>query len=288
MLIRLLWWLLIVFPGVALAQVIEIGESFVATAVAVTPGCTVSDGGADVTNATALCDAQGYTAAGTAQASLNSSETGGDVFAFAEAAATSTGSISNLTATGSGDGAAVVTWLMQSSTHYSRSIAISDGASASFSSDISGPLGPSGIVPGDFYTLRANASALAQAQDINGVESVTDGPRDASMRIVFAVVGSITLIRGTVLADGEGIPGLLIEAMGNESNGSEGNGNQAIVASTLTGDDGSYLLPNLAGTVTLRISDPQGMFLTQVSDPLTPPTSFNTNLLPGIFADSFE
>ncbi len=80
------------------------------------------------------------------------------------------------------------------------------------------------------------------------------------------------------MADGDGIAGLLIEALDAE----------LVVAHTFTGDDGSYLLTDLGGSVTLRISDPEGRFLTQVSDSVTPPATFNANLLPGIFVDGFE
>ena len=276
--IRLLWILLIFFPNVVPAQVFDLGGSLRATATATTPGCTQSDGGGGATQAVASCAAQGYTAAGSARASLISSTSGGSVSAFGEGAATATGSISNFTASGLGDGGAVVSWSMISNTHYSLSTSASGGGTASFSDGLSGPLPPSGTLPTDIYTLRADAFAFAQAQDINGAESVTAGPLEASARVTFAVVGSSTLILGTVLAGGVGKPGLLVEALDGGT----------VVASTLTGDDGSYLLPDLPGIVTLRISDPEGGFITQVSAPLTPPATFDADLEPIIFADGFE
>lgn len=101
---------------------------------------------------------------------------------------------------------------MASDTLYSLSTTISGGASASFSDGSSPPLPPSGTLRPDIYELCASASALAQAQDVNGVEIVTAGPREASAWITFAPVGSPTLIRGTVLAGGAGMAGLLVEA----------------------------------------------------------------------------
>ncbi len=276
---RAAWWIpLIFFQGIASAQVTELGESRLASATATTPGCSESDGGADATAAAASCDAQGYTAAASAQASFTTSTSGGTVSASAQGVATSTGSPANQTATGSGSGQAVVSWSMASDTHYSLSITVSGGGMASFSDGISGPLPSSGILAADDYELRAGADALAQAQDINGVETVMAGPADASARVHFAVVGSGTLILGIVLADGVGTPGLLVEALDGGS----------VVASTLTGDDGSYLLPDLLGVVTLRISDPAGGFATQISGPLAPPATFNADLVPILFADGFE
>ena len=276
---RMLLILMILLPSGVPAQVLELGGSLLATATAETPGCSDSEGGANATEAVASCAAQGYTAAGSAGASLTSSTSGGSASAFAEAAASSTGSSSNFTASGLGNGAAVVSWSMGSDTHYSVSISAAGGASASFSDGTSGPLPPSGVLPADIYQLRADAFASAQAQDINGAESVTDGPKEAFARVTFAVVGSSTLIRGTVLAGVVGRPGLLVEALIGET----------VVASALTGDDGSFLLPDLPGTVTLRISDPGDSFLTEVSNPLTPPATFITDLESApIFADGFE
>jgi hypothetical protein len=52
------------------------------------------------------------------------------------------------------------------------------------------------------------------------------------------------------------------------------------VSSTLTGDDGSYLLPAIVGPVTLRISDPEGGFVTQESSLLLPPATIDFDLVP--------
>ncbi len=276
---RAIAWVVMLFCcGVSSGQVVELSGSRVATANATTPGCSESDGGADATAAAAACDAQGYTAAASAQASFGSSSSGGTVSAFAQGVATSTGSSSNFTATGAGSGQAVVSWSMLSDTHYSLSVTQADGGTASFSDGMSGPLPSSGILPADIYQLRAGADALAQARDINGPETVTAGPAQASARVRFAVVGSTTLILGTVLAGGTGAPGLLVEALVGGS----------VVDSTLTGDDGSYLLPDLPGTVTLRISDPAGGFAPLISAPLSPPATFNADLEPVLFADGFE
>ncbi len=266
-------------PALTAAQVTELGDSLLASASATMPGCTDTDGGADATEAAAACSTMvGYAAAGSARASFTSSTSGGTVDAFAQASAASIGPPATQTATGAGDGQAVVSWTMGSDTLYSLSTTISGGASASFSDGMSGPLPPSGTLPPDIYELRASASALAQAQDLNGAESVTAGPREASARVTFAPVGSPTLIRGTVLAGGVGTPGLLVEALDGGT----------VVASTLTGDDGSYLLDGISGPVRLRISDPEGGFASLLSDPLSPPATLNADLEPIIFADGFE
>lgn len=276
---RALWWIpLALACNLVHAQVVEGGNSRVATANAVTPGCNEADGGAGATAAAASCDAQGYTAVASASASSTLSADGGTASASAYGVATSTGSISNFTATGSGNGQIALSWSMLSATHYSLSVTVAGGGTAAFSDGMSGPLPPSGILPADVYQLNVGATALAQARDINGVETVIAGPVSASARVSFAEVGSTTLILGTVLAGGVGTPGLLVEARVGGT----------VVASTLTGDDGSYLLPDLPGTVTLRISDPAGGFAPRLSAPLMPPATFDVDLEPILFADGFE
>jgi hypothetical protein len=263
-----LWILLFILPDLAAAQVVEIGTSLLTSASASTPGgCSMMDGGAGFTEATASCAAMGYLGDGSAASSLFSSPAGGSVSVFAVAAATSTGSPSNLTASGQGDSHALVTWQLFSSYHYSLSTSLLDSATASLSGT-SGALPASGVLTPDFYTLRADGTAFALAQDQNGAETITQGPLAASASVTFAAVGSSTLIRGSVLACGVPVQGLLIEALSGES----------VVASTVTGDDGSYLLPGLPGAVTLRISDPNGVYATEISASLTPPLTFDADL----------
>jgi hypothetical protein len=260
--------LLIASPGLATAQAVELGTSILTTANAsVLPGgCSVMDGGGGSTEATASCAAMGSTAAGSAQSSLSSSTSGGSATAFAQASATSSGGPSNLTATGQGGSSALVTWEMLSNTHYSLRTTTSGTGVARLEGP--GPLPPSGILSPGFYTLRAQGTALAQAQDSNGAETVTAGPHTGTADVTFASVGSLTLILGTVTSGGSGAPGLLVEAI-------DGG---AVVASTSTGDDGSYLLPDLPCSVVLRVSDPEGILATQFSGLLVPPATFDADL----------
>ena len=130
-------------------------------------------------------------------------------------------------------------------------------------------LPPSGVATAsDFYTLRADAFSNALAMDSNGAETVTDGPKSASAQVTFAEVGSSTLIRGTVTSGGVGQRAFLIEALQNG----------LVIAIATTGDDGTYLLAGLPGTVTIRVSDPEGDLATEFSAPLAPPSTFDAEL----------
>lgn len=269
---RLLPYILfLVSASPAAAQVIEQGSSLLTTANAIMPGCTDTDGGAGATEATASCSAMGYSGASSAVTTASSSTSGGEISAFGEASAGSIGPPATQSASANATSQATITWQMLSDTHYSMSLATSGGATAQLDAG-GGALPASGVATPGFYTLSANASAFAQALDADGVVTVTVGPRSASARVRFAAVGSPTLILGTVSAGGIGAPGLLVEALDGA----------AVVASTLTGDDGSYLLPDLPGPVAIRASDPAGEFATQVSSPQTPPATFDADLAPAV------
>jgi hypothetical protein len=115
-------------------------------------------------------------------------------------------------------------------------------------------------------------NAFAVAQDINGPERVPAIPITGEGSVTFAPVGSITLIMGVVLANGVGGgSGLLVEALDT---------GDLVIANTSTGDDGSYLLANVSGDVTVRASDPSGGFVAQRSAPLSAPATQNFDLAP--------
>jgi len=259
-----------VLPFVASAEVFDLGGSFVAFAEATMPGCTDSDGGGSVSEAVAACAAGGYSAAARAEAAASATTAEGSVFAFAEGAATSIGNPGTQSASGNASGTAVNSWTMDADTYYVLSIEASGGATAEFTDDVSGPFPPSGILVADTYTLRATALANAIAEDSGGAQTVTAGPRAASGQVMFADVGSPDLIRGTITAGGTAMPGVRVEA--RDAGG--------VVKIAFTGDDGAYLLPDLPGTVTLEISHPLGGFVPLQSPLLTPPTTFDADLVP--------
>jgi len=220
-----------------------------------------------MTEASAACAAMGYTAVAHAETSLVASTSGGSVSVYGEASAHATGSPSQLNASGQATSIANITWYVSSNVHYSLSTAVQGGASASFQ-DSGGPLPPSGVLTTGYYTLYSNGNAYALARDINGAETVSVGPRIASAEVTFASVGSLTLIRGTVLGCGVPVQGLLVEAISGGS----------VVASAVTGNDGTYLLPDLPGAVDVRISDPNGVYATEVFANQTPPIVFDADL----------
>ncbi len=257
----------------ARAEVFLQGESILTVATAQTLGCTDSDGGGGATEATAACAAFGYTAAASAQTSSSASASGGSVSVLAEGGATSVGGNGNQNASGNGTSTAVITWQMTTDTHYSVSslaLPTPGNATAGLEDAVGNPLATSGVVPAGFYVLLAHTMASALAQDVNGAESVSAGPFSASAHVTFAEVGSPTLVLGTITVAGVGRPGLVVDAFVG----------QTIVASAITAADGSYLLPNLPGTVTLEISDPTGVLAMQTSGPLTPPQTVNVDLPP--------
>lgn len=255
------------------AQVTPLGGSFTSTAGANTPGCSDSDGGAGVSLATASCsDAQGYTAAGSGAAGFTQDANGGQAEASASASASSIGALPPQQSNGSGTGSASMSWFVGSNTYYSLA-SVSAGSSLVNFSGSMGSLPPSGILATGTYGLAVSAGANATASDVGGAQVVNATPASALGTLTFAAVGSPTLVRGTVTAAGLGRSGLLVEVLGPDR-GSEG------VIRTLTGDDGSYLLPFLVGAVTLRVSDPDGGFAPVISPPLTPPTVFDVDLAP--------
>ncbi len=266
---RVLWVLaLCIAPMTATAAVFDLGGSAPLTASATMPGCSDSDNGGGSSQATASCAAGGYAAAASAQASRTASVEGGEVFAFAEAAATSIGPPGTQQASGNASGSANNSWTVTTDTWYSLAVESSGGATAEFTDDVSGPFPPSGVLTPDTYVLRAVASANATAQDSSGAQTVTAGPQEGSASVVFAEVGSPDLIRGTITAGGSAVPGVRVEAR-------DGG---VVVKVAFTGNDGSYLLDDLPGTVTLHVSHPLGGFVPLVSAPLTPPTTFDADL----------
>jgi hypothetical protein len=134
-----------------------------------------------------------------------------------------------------------------------------------------GTLPASGTLPADIYSLIVSGNAFAVARDINGPETITAIPVTGEGSVRFALVGSMTLVMGVVLADGVGVSGLFVEALDADA---------LVISSTSTGDDGSYLLPELVGVVTVRASDPAGGFVAQQSESLSPPATQNFDLAP--------
>jgi hypothetical protein len=263
---------ILLIPASADAQVTPQGGSFQTTASANAPGCSDNDGGLGISPAAAACvDGQGYAASAGSSAGFAQDAQGGSATVSAEASATVIGSAAHQQSTGNASGIVGMSWLVGSDVHYSLSSDVSGGGFAQLSDNM-GILPPSGVLAaGNSYGFNAGASAFANAKDVNGAETVIATPSDATAVVTFAVVGSLTLVMGTATAGGGGMAGLLVEAL---------DGSQVVVATTLTGDDGSYLLPSIGTTVTLRISDPGARFATAVSPPLSAPATFDTDLAP--------
>jgi hypothetical protein len=259
--------------GPARAEVFVQGNSILTVATAFTLGCNESHGGGGATDALALCAANGYTAGAAAHTESGASASGGSVSVFAEAGATSVGGSANRTASGNGTSTAVITWQMTTDTHYavsSVSLPTPANASAVFEDTLGNPLATSGVLAPGFYVLRGTTMASAFAMDVNGAESVSAGPFSASADVTFADVGSPTLVLGTITVGGLGTAGLRVDALAS----------QTVVASAITAADGTYLLPDLPGTITLRISDPTGVVPTKTSGALSPPQTFDLDLPP--------
>lgn len=255
----------------ALAEVFLQGESILTLATALTLGCNESDGGAAATEATAACAAFGYTAAASAQTSSLASTSGGSVSVAAEAGATSVGGNGNQSASGNGTSTVAITWQMTADTHYSVSSLVTPtplNATAELQDAMGNPLPASGVLSPGFYVLLGHTMASALARDVNGAESTSAGPFSASGDVTFADVGSTTLVLGRITVGGLGKAGLLVEAVVG----------QTVVASAITAADGTYLLPNLPGAITLQVTDPAGALPTQVSGTLTPPETFDLDL----------
>lgn len=249
------------------------GDSLQTSAIVSMPGCTLSDGGANVPAAMIDCASQGYSAAASAAYTASATNAGGAVSVFAESAAGSIGGGAGQAASGSGTAIASITWQMTSSTHYSLAVTqdpTPGGATVVFQTSTGAALPPSGIVAAGFYDLRGDAIAFSLAEDDGGVQTVSVGPLTAAGEVSFAPVGSSSLVRGTVTAGGSAAPGLLVEALVGAS----------IVAATTTGLDGTYLLDGLPGPVEIRVSDPALVLATQQSGVLTPPAVYDVDLAP--------
>ncbi len=263
----------------AFAQITALGLSFQAQSSANTTdsngqNCSDQSGGVGVSAATSSCsDLEGNTAAASAQANATSDARGADFSLVAQVAATAAPpapGVFSAQGNASASTTALENWSLAADTFYSfagGTASDSEGAStANVFATFSGGVTPSGQLAAGVYSLQASASANAfpiETGELTGAASAS-----ASTRITFAEASSSTLIKGIVQAGGLGQPGLLVEAFDGA----------ALIDSALTGDDGSYLLPAVTTSVTVRISDPAGNFFEVESALLTPPTTFDTNL----------
>ncbi len=258
-------------PGRSTAEVFLQGTSILGLATAQTLGCNESDGGGGATQAQASCSFAGYAASASAEAEASGSTTGGQVRVFAEASASSVGGNQQNTASGVGTATVVVSWQITSDTQYSVESVVDSapgGGTAGFTEGDGTPLPASGLLPAGFYALRADASAIALAEDRNGVEVSNVGPFNATARVVFAPVDSPSLLFGKVTSRSVGVGGLELAALVG------GN----VVATTRSGDDGGYLIDGLPGAVEIRVSDPTGQLPTALFGPVTPPARFDIEL----------
>jgi hypothetical protein len=260
--------LLIAAPG-ATAQILFQSGSFQTSVGANTPGCSDPGGDVGVSPATASCVTGGYAAVASGAAGFSTHPSGGQVTVSGEAAATSVGPPSQDQSSAHSTNNAGANWKLSVPTHYSLVTEISGGAFVNFSGPgVAFPPPPSGILTGVDYGLNASVAMSATARDSNGAETVTAVPQAATITVTFAEANSPTLIMGTVLAGGSPMPNLLIEALDG----------LAVVATTRTGSDSSYLLDGLPASVTLRISDPASIFASETSSLLFPPATFDADL----------
>ncbi|MEM7079628.1 MAG: hypothetical protein AAF513_13480, partial [Pseudomonadota bacterium] len=221
-------------------------------------------------------DAQGNAAAGSANTNAISDTRGGEFYVISQAAA---GVVQapgpfNANATASGNASALENWTLSGDTHFSVALdsqsdfdgtASSANATATFSG---GGGASSGILSAGTYSMLTSASSNAGASESGAQTGAANA--EAMGRVTFAPVGSPTLVRGTITAGGLAQPGLIVEAFDGTT----------LIDSALTGDDGSYLLPEVLVAATLRVRDPNGGFQTLETSVLAPPAVFDTNLPP--------
>lgn len=271
----------LILPGAASGQIILQTGSFQTSTAATTTAsggstCTDPGGGVNVPSGSSSCaDVDGNTAAGSAQANVSVDTQGADF------SLTANGSGSVVVgqpgpfaaqANGSGSANAVRNWFLTNDTLYSLAVAKSaefEGGAALANAIVSfsGGSAASGLLTSGTYSMTASVTAAA-----GGIETgLLTGAASASAnaRLTFAEAASPTLVQGTVLGEGIGLPGLLVEALDRAT----------VIDSALTGDDGSYLLPLVTTSVTLRVSDPAGGFTTVESTLLAPPATFDTDLV---------
>ena len=267
--------------GSAVAQVTPTGLAIVSETAADTRdsiggSCSDMDGGPGFTSSTSSCsDAQGETAASSAQTTATSDARGGDFAVVAQAGATAVPAPGPQQAFGlaTAGASALENWTLSSDTFYvvSLSTASDPGGptgSASATATFSGGGGaPSGLLTAGVYALQATADASALARETGPVTSAASG--SATARVTFAPAVSSTLVRGVVTAGGLPRAGLLVEALDGP----------VVLDSGLSGDDGSYLLPDVTSPATIRFSDPAGNFQTFESGVVTPPAVVNADLL---------
>ena len=234
-----------------------------------TPSCNdFGNGGVGVPLATASCSGPaGYNVASSASASVVTNANGAALEVSAESAAVTPGTLTSKTSNGNAFATSFASWSVSASVLYSISVAGSTPLS------ITGNLGvvlpPAGLlVAGDTLTVSFNPNVTALARDSGPVTDAAAASGEAEVTLV--PLGASDLIMGTVLADGNAMAGLLVEALVSGSP----------IASTQTASDGSYLLPGLPGSVVLRLSDPGGQFVTELSPTLTPPATYDADLAP--------
>jgi hypothetical protein len=149
------------------------------------------------------------------------------------------------------------------------SVSVTGSAPVTIQGNLGVNLPPSGtLVASDSLTVSLNPNAFALARDSGPLTAAESESGD--VEVTFALVAATDLIMGTVLGDGSPTAGLRVEALVVG----------IPVASAQTASDGSYLLPGLPGPVVLRLSDPSGNFVTELSPELTPPATYDADLAP--------
>ncbi len=238
--------------------------------------CSDMDGGPGVPSSTSSCsDAQGETAASSAQTVATSDARGGDFSVVAQAGATAVPAPGPQQAFGlaTAGANALENWTLSGDTFYVVALSTTSDpggptGNASATATFSGGGGaPSGLLTAGTYALQATADVSALARETGPVTSAASG--SATARVTFAPALSSTLVRGVGTAGGLPMAGLLVEALDGP----------VVLDSGLSGDDGSYLLPDVTSPATIRFSDPGGIFQAFESGVVTPPAVVNADLL---------
>ena len=236
---------------------------------AVTPACSdLGNGGVGVPIATASCALPvGYTASASASASFSADAAGGVLSVTVQVDAATPGTTPVEVGNSNAFATSFASWSISAPVLYSVAITGTTAPSVQGNGGVSLP--PSGsLAAGESLTVSMNPNRSAVARDSGPITATGSEGGEASVTLV--PVGASDLISGTVLAGGNGMAGLLVEALVSGSP----------VASTTTASDGSYLLSGLPGLVVLRLSDPGGRFVTELSPSLWPPTTYDADLAP--------
>jgi hypothetical protein len=234
-----------------------------------TPSCSdPGSGGVGVPMGTASCAGPlGYTSSAGASASFVSNPMGATMSVSSFAAANVPGMVPVDDSNGNASGGVLGNWTANVDAHYS--VSTTGDATTNLSGTAGGNLPASGtLAMNDVFSVSINSSVFAFARD-NGSLAAADAS-SGEAEVTFAPVGANDLIMGTILAGGSPMAGLRVEALDG--------GNP--IASVSTASDGSYLLTGITVSVTLRISDPGGDFMTELSPLQNPPATYDADLEP--------